>query len=373
MGPYTVTLAALGDSDRDTGRWDRRARGRQRAPGAAEPDQHRVHRRPGLRRDGGLAAADQRGGNPPGVAAGGLRGADRARRPRRARASYYPSGRRTFARLVPSSEVEARALAGWMASLGAGSVALAYDGLQEGLGQGREIERALQAGGIQVVDLQRVSPRAGAGELTSVARDLAAARTDAVLYAGASPATAARLLRAVARRAPSRRLFATSGVATAGFAAALGAAESRVRVTSPLVGVAHRTAAAARFADRYRRAFGVSPPPEALYGYEAMRTRDRRRPPGAPGQRPPRRDRRLHADAACRTRCWARSRSTVGATRRRPASGPSAWSTAGFDSCASSTGRRIEPALRAPCAIAFRCGVRIGSARPNRTTGGLSL
>ena len=73
-------------------------------------------------------------------------------------AKYYPSGKRTFARLVPAGRVEARALAGWIRSGGIGRIVLAYDGLQEGLGQGSELERALQAAGVDVVDVLRIDP-----------------------------------------------------------------------------------------------------------------------------------------------------------------------------------------------------------------------
>src|SRR5206468_9932688 len=110
---------------------------------------------------------------------------------------YYPSGKRSFARLVPTSAGEAKALAQWIRSMGVASVAMAYDGLQEGLGQGVELERALHAAGIQVNDVVRVEPRDGIDDVRGDAADLARAKTQAVIFAGASPLAALTLLRAV--------------------------------------------------------------------------------------------------------------------------------------------------------------------------------
>ena len=185
---------------------------------------------------------------------------------------YYPSGRRTFARMVPAGDVEAAALASWLHELHIERVALAYDGLQDGLGQGANVESALRRAGIELVEIVRVDPRAsGPDDVRSEARDLAAAPGHTVLYAGGSTQAALALLRAVHQRSPGEQLFATDGVATATLAAGLGPAEGQTMLASPLIAVADRPPAARRMARRYRAAFGSDPPPAALYGYESMR------------------------------------------------------------------------------------------------------
>lgn len=184
---------------------------------------------------------------------------------------YYPSGRRTFARLVPTSEEEAHALTTWMKSIGVTSISLAYDGLQEGLGQGVELERALQQAGIQVTDVVRIDPRDGIGDVRGDATDLARAPAQGVVFAGATSSAAATLLRAVHDVDPGDKLFATDGVATPAFAAGLQGAERQAYVTSPQLPLAQRPEAARAMAARYRQLFGETAPPAALYGYEAMR------------------------------------------------------------------------------------------------------
>ncbi|MCW2991750.1 MAG: transporter substrate-binding protein [Solirubrobacterales bacterium] len=188
---------------------------------------------------------------------------------------YYPSGARTFVRLVPAGAVEARDLGRWIRDLGYARVTLATDGLQEGLGHGTELERALRAQQITVADIVRVDPTDGPADDTpdvaGAARDIAQADAPALVYAGASIRTAIALLRAVHDRSPSRALFATSGVAGPRLAAALPNADE-LHMLSPLLPLAERPAAARRMAARYRQTFGSAPPPAALYGYEAMRS-----------------------------------------------------------------------------------------------------
>ena len=183
-------------------------------------------------------------------------------------AKYYPSGRRTFARLVPPGETEARALAGWIRDLGFARVAVAFDGRQEGLGYGLELERGLRAAGVTVLERVRVED---GEQAAGPARELVAAGAPAVVYAGASVVKAAEVLSEVARLSPTVELFATSGVTGAPLADALRDVEDRLHMISPLLPLAQRPPEARRFAARYRERFGAIPPPEALFGYEAMR------------------------------------------------------------------------------------------------------
>jgi ABC-type branched-subunit amino acid transport system substrate-binding protein len=125
--------------------------------------------------------------------------------------------------------------------------------------------------GIAVAESVRVEPaQDDVPDVTGAVRDVLRAPALPVVYAGGSTATAIALLGAVADRAPGRDLFATSGVAGARLAAALGGVET-LRWLSPLLPLAERPAAAQQMARRYQELFAAAPPPAALYGYEAMR------------------------------------------------------------------------------------------------------
>lgn len=186
-------------------------------------------------------------------------------------AKYYPSGKRTFARLVPTGAREALGLADWIRDLGLSRVTLVHDGLQEGLGHGTELERVLRRAGIAVVRSIRVAPREDPPDVSGAVRDVLRGPAVPLVYAGGSTSTASALLGAVAERAPAKQLFATSGVASPRLAAALGDLET-LRVVSPLLPLGERPPAAQRMAARYRELFDAPAPPTALYGYEAMRS-----------------------------------------------------------------------------------------------------
>jgi branched-chain amino acid transport system substrate-binding protein len=183
---------------------------------------------------------------------------------------YYPAGTRTFARLVPDGRIEARALTGWLREEGVARVALVGDGHQAAQGTERDLSAALERARVEIVEDMVIDENDE--DLDGPARDLAERRPDAVVYVGGTPAGAARLLRAVHAVAPAIDLFATSASAYGPFARLLGPAASRVQVTNAVLPPAADNPDVQRMARGYRRAFGTSPPPAALYGYEAMRS-----------------------------------------------------------------------------------------------------
>lgn len=179
---------------------------------------------------------------------------------------YYPSGRRTFARLVPTGAAEARALAALVREGGAQRAVVVQDGRQEGLGSDTVLRRELEAAGLLI---ETVGIRAGE-DVQGLARELAADAAGATIYAGAESAAASELLSAVAAQAPAERLYATSGVIGRALAGSTGL-RARLQMISPLLPLGARPPAARAFATRYEERFGAIPPPAALYGYEAMR------------------------------------------------------------------------------------------------------
>jgi branched-chain amino acid transport system substrate-binding protein len=270
VGAFSVGLIALDDTKTSTGRWD---------PGQVAANAREAAENPGTIAyvgdlDSGASAISLPITNEVGALqisplsgySGLTRPADKGEPDK-----YYPSGKRTFARLVATGAHEAPALAGWIRALDVGQVTLAYDGLQEGLGQGTEIERALQAAGVDVADVVRVDPGENPPDVADEARDIARGLPRGLVYAGASTRTAVALLRAVHDRSPETELFATSGVSGPELAAALPGAQRRLHIAGPLLPLAQRPATARRMARRYRELFGAPAPPQALYGYEAMR------------------------------------------------------------------------------------------------------
>jgi branched-chain amino acid transport system substrate-binding protein len=183
---------------------------------------------------------------------------------------FYPSGIRSFARVVPADHVQASALVGYMKSEGVRRLALLADRDLYGGGFADQVEKAAARQGMQVADRGRIDARTR--DLSGPAADVAATRADAFLFAAGDAAGAARVYRAVAAAAPGMRLFGPGVVADDPSVQVLPASVlRRLRVTSPLLPLRMLPPAARQFDARFRTTFGREPAPDALQAYEATR------------------------------------------------------------------------------------------------------
>jgi branched-chain amino acid transport system substrate-binding protein len=181
---------------------------------------------------------------------------------------FYPSGERTFGRVVPADHVQASALVGYMKAAGVHSLALLADREIYGGGIAEQVEKAAVRQGIEVLDRGRIDGRRG--DLSNAAREVAATDADAFLFAGTTDTGAARIFSAVAATSPHMLLFGPAAVADRSLLAAISpSVQRRIRVTTPAL-PAHLLPRSARiFRDRFRVTFGREPAPEALQAYEA--------------------------------------------------------------------------------------------------------
>ena len=181
---------------------------------------------------------------------------------------FYPSGERTFARVVPADHVQASALVGYMKASGVGRLAMLADREIYGGGIADAVEKAAERQGIEVLSRGRID--AGRGDLTGAARGIAETNADAFLFAGTTDSGAARIFSAVGAAAPSMLLFGPAAVADQAFLDGLpDAVQRQVRVTTPALPPRLLPRSAREFRDRFRTAFGRQPAPEALQAYEA--------------------------------------------------------------------------------------------------------
>ncbi len=172
---------------------------------------------------------------------------------------FYPGHstfKATFARVVGSSGVEAKALVGAMQAEHATSVYVASDKTLYGRTLALEVSGAAKAAG-----------------LTSAG---SAAQAQAYFYGAdtSSPSERAGAIRAfdqAAASAPSARLFAPSGLYDPSFVTALSpAAQARLLVSSPGFLPHDLPAAGKTFVADFTRLHGHPPAPQAIFGYEAM-------------------------------------------------------------------------------------------------------
>ena len=166
---------------------------------------------------------------------------------------YYESlgtNGRTFARVVATTDLEARALLDEMQTLGVKRLYVPTDGGTYGEALRSAVVSDASSHGVTIAS--------------------ASAGADGVLYAGNSQAEAARVLNQAA--APSVKLFAPSALAQASFAAALSPpAQRETYVSSPGFARSNLPPLGGRFESAFRAAYGHAPAPQAVFGYETVK------------------------------------------------------------------------------------------------------
>ncbi|MCX6385523.1 MAG: ABC transporter substrate-binding protein [Solirubrobacterales bacterium] len=192
---------------------------------------------------------------------------------------YYPNGRRTFARLMPSDYVEAGALVAVMRQDSIGKLLITSDDTMfaDSLATNvadMAVSAVIEVVGRQVIRAGRsqndpVGISAGA-EVIIAAADASGA--DGVLLSCTGSAVGL-LINEIANRRPGLRLYAPSPLgADPAFVGQLDSAgAASTALTYAPLPAAQGPIAAEKFVADFRRAFGAQPQPYAVYGYQAMR------------------------------------------------------------------------------------------------------
>jgi branched-chain amino acid transport system substrate-binding protein len=165
---------------------------------------------------------------------------------------YYESLKtygRTFARVVPTTALEAKAQIQEMQTQSVRSLYVADDGSE----YGRAIARAVKQAAAPAITV--TSSQTGA---------------DAVFYGATSDSAAVRTFTAAAQSDPKVKLFGPSALDDGTFAAGLGGATRNVFISSPGFLPSTLTPAGRKFVADFKSTYQRSPALEAIFGYEAM-------------------------------------------------------------------------------------------------------
>jgi branched-chain amino acid transport system substrate-binding protein len=185
---------------------------------------------------------------------------------------YSPSGKRTFARVIPNDVVQAAALVDLLRARKAASVHVLHDRSVYGAVLAREVARRARAAGIEVLpagDPQGIDLRS---DPQRTAAEVQAAGAGTVVMATSTAVGVPELWRALHRLGGGRELVGSAVLATPEFAEAIGTAQERTFVVSPLLALSRYPVAARVFARRYRARFGHTPAGTyALHGYESLK------------------------------------------------------------------------------------------------------
>jgi branched-chain amino acid transport system substrate-binding protein len=183
---------------------------------------------------------------------------------------FYPTGRRSFARLQPGDPTQARAQVRLMRDLGVKKVYVLDDQDPFELPLAQMVVADSERAGISVAahdSLDTTATTSFTGEVAKVAESGA----QAVFFAGGTTPEIVSLWKQLHSADPRLWLLGPSTMVNATFTSAIGAAAaSRTLLTIPVLPVSRYPASARRVLAAYARQFHEQPEAYALFGYEAM-------------------------------------------------------------------------------------------------------
>jgi branched-chain amino acid transport system substrate-binding protein len=185
---------------------------------------------------------------------------------------YYPTGVRTFARVVPNDSVQAVVQVALQKQEGCTTTYVLDDGEVDGRDAAESFEVAAKAARLNVVGSQEF--QAKANDYRSLAQSLIPTGVDCVVVSAITESDAALVVKQVAAALPHALIFGSAGLAESTFTdPTLGgipiALDPRVLITAGAPGASAHSSGGQRFFELYARRYGRSQP-YAIYGYVAM-------------------------------------------------------------------------------------------------------
>jgi branched-chain amino acid transport system substrate-binding protein len=183
---------------------------------------------------------------------------------------YYPTGKRTYARVVPRDKIQGAALVTVMKEDGCKTATLWNDKSTYGAGLARNIKQSAQSAGLTIQNEQGTDKNAP--NYRSIASQI---KSDCFVFAGVTGENAVQVYKDVAAAAPNAKLYGPDGVAEEAFTnpkkgGIPATIAKRVKITVATLGVKDLPSAATTL-DKYKQKYNTQTvDPYGIYGYETM-------------------------------------------------------------------------------------------------------
>ncbi|MDX6676365.1 MAG: branched-chain amino acid transport system substrate-binding protein [Solirubrobacteraceae bacterium] len=183
---------------------------------------------------------------------------------------YYPTGTRTYARVVPRDKIQGAALVSVMKEDGCKTVTLWNDKSTYGAGLARNIKQSAEGAGLTIENEQGTDKNSP--NYRSIASKI---KSDCFVFSGVTGENGVQVFKDVAKAAPNAKLYGPDGVTEESFSnpkkggipASVGA---RTKTTVATLGVKDLPAAAPVL-EKYKAKYHTQTvDPYGIYGYETM-------------------------------------------------------------------------------------------------------
>jgi branched-chain amino acid transport system substrate-binding protein len=183
---------------------------------------------------------------------------------------YYPTGKRTYARVVAADHIQGAVQGAWMKELGVKKLFEANDKQVYGTGVAKTTGDAAKLNGIQVVGNEGIDIKAP--NYRALAAKIKASGADAFFFGGITASNGVQLYKDVYAANPSIKLFGPDGVAQDTFTTKVPkAAQKQTYITVGTIDPKDYPPEGQKFFQDFKAKYGTATPqPYAIYGYEAM-------------------------------------------------------------------------------------------------------
>jgi len=182
---------------------------------------------------------------------------------------YYPSGKRTYGRVVPADHIQGAAQVSYQKDSGCTKSYLLNDKEVYGSGLVKNVVAAAKTQGLEIAGNTGIDPKAA--NYRSVATTIKATGADCVFFGGITDNNGVQLFKDLHAAMPTAKLFGPDGVAETAFTTKLGSSVEKVTyITNPTLDPKLYPASGQEFFKNYKAKYGADPEPYAIYGYEAM-------------------------------------------------------------------------------------------------------
>jgi branched-chain amino acid transport system substrate-binding protein len=183
---------------------------------------------------------------------------------------YYPTGERTYGRVVPADHIQGSAQAEWMKEVGVKKLYILDDKQVYGLGVAKTTGDAAELNGIEVVGTDSMDPKAP--NYRSLASKIADSGADAVFFGGIVDNNAVQLWKDLGAALPDATLWGPDGVAVSTFTNDVPPdIAARTYITVATIKESDYPPSGQKFFDDFRKKYDVKVvQPYAIYGFEGM-------------------------------------------------------------------------------------------------------
>jgi branched-chain amino acid transport system substrate-binding protein len=188
---------------------------------------------------------------------------------------FYPTGNRTYLRIVPIDTIQGAALASLMNSEGCGNVYILNDKEVYGAGLATNIESSAKEIGVEVLANEGIDPKAP--NFRSQAAAMKSAGAECFAFSGITANGAVQLFKDVNAALPDINLYGPDGVAESGFSdpkegGIPADVQAKTKVTVATLAPDEYPPEGKKFFSDFEAKYNEpNPDPYAIYGYEAMK------------------------------------------------------------------------------------------------------